>query len=361
MQATPALWQALIDADAPGLSGMRMLVGGDVLPGALAAAMERAAARVVNLYGPTETTVWSAAAELDDGQVVIGRPVANTQVFVLDGYLGPVPAGVAGELYIAGAGVARGYVNRPGLTAERFVACPFGASGARMYRTGDLARWSAGGRLEFLGRVDDQVKVRGFRIELGEIETVLAACPGVDQAVVAARPDPAGDKRLIAYIVPGEQAAVDGGTGDGTALAGAVREFVAGRLPDYMVPAAVVTLAEFPLTANGKIDRKALPAPDYAAVSSGRGPATVREEILCGVFAEVLGLDQVSVDDNFFEFGGHSLLAMRLVSRVRAVLGVKLPIRVVFEAPTVAGLVDQLGDESSPIPQLRPRRRPEEY
>ena len=222
MQATPALWQAVLAEDAGAVAGRVVLTGGDVLPAGLAAALGRVAARVVNLYGPTETTVWSAAAELGGARVVIGGPVANTQVFVLDEFLAPVPAGVAGELYIAGAGVARGYVNRADLTGERFVACPFTVAGARMYRTGDLARWARdgsgggdggdGGVLEFLGRVDDQVKVRGFRIELGEVEAVLAACPGVSQAVVAVRGDGAGDRRLVAYVVPG-------GAGDGEGMA----------------------------------------------------------------------------------------------------------------------------------------------
>jgi acyl carrier protein len=271
-------------------------------------------------------------------------------VYVRAGPLEPGPAGVAGELYVAGAGLARGYAGRAALTAERFVGCPF-AAGDRMYRTGDLARWTAGGQLEYLGRADDQVKIRGFRIEPGEIEAVLAACPGVAQAVVTAREDGPGGKRLVGYIVP----AAGDGPGPGGDLAAAAREHAAARLPGYMVPSVIVVLDELPLNVNGKVNRRALPAPGYQAPVGRRGPATVREELLCGVFAEVLGLDQVSPDDNFFDLGGHSLLATRVVSRVRVVLGAELPIRVLFEAPTVAELASRLSDQKKSRPALKPR------
>ncbi|MCW7946082.1 hypothetical protein AAW14_29830, partial [Streptomyces hygroscopicus] len=302
-----------------------------------------------NHYGPSETHLVTAHTLPGDvarwgATAPIGRPIWNTQVYVLDPGLAPVPPGVTGELYIAGAALARGYWDRPGLTAERFVANPFGAAGERMYRTGDLVRWNAAGELEYLGRADSQVKVRGMRVELGETETVLAGHPDVSQAAVALRTDGPGDGRLVGYVVPVPGHEVDV-PALRTYLAGIT--YLAGALPEHMVPSAIVVMDALPLTPSGKVDRRALPAPAIDTASSGRGPRTPQEEILCGVFAEVLGMARVGIDSNFFDLGGHSLLATRLINRVHDLLGVELSIRSVFEAPTVAGLAERLGVDAS--------------
>ncbi|WP_338900577.1 amino acid adenylation domain-containing protein [Streptomyces sp. TG1A-60] len=305
-------------------------VGGEAVPVAL---WQRLAGlrdtEAFNLYGPTESTVDALVGRIGDSErPLVGRPVAGTRAYVLDGLLQPVPPGVTGELYLAGGGLARGYLGSPGLTAERFVADPFGAPGSRLYRTGDLARWTADGRLDYLGRADDQVKIRGFRIEPAEIESALAAHPTVGQALVTVRQD-GTRKLLVAHVVPSSAGTVP--------EPAALRAHVAARLPDHMVPAAVVALDRFPELANGKLDRSALPTPDFSAQSSGRAPATPVEKTLCAVFADVLGLGQVGVDDDFFALGGDSIVAMQLVGRARTA-GVRITPRLVFRHRTVAAL-----------------------
>ncbi|HEV2799878.1 MAG TPA: condensation domain-containing protein [Pyrinomonadaceae bacterium] len=305
--------------------------------------------RLHNLYGPTEAavdvTAWECVREA--GEVVpIGRPIANTQIYILDADLHPVPVGVAGELYIAGAGLARGYLNRPELTAERFLPDPFGAAGGRLYRTGDRARFLSDGSIEYLGRVDYQVKVRGFRIELGEVEAALAAHPQVNEAVVVAREDEEGDRRLVAYLVAAVESIGGVEKANVAARVKELRAHLAQRLPDYMIPAHYVWLENLPLTPNGKVDRRALPAPDKAGDESGFvAPCTPVEEIVAGLFAAVLKVERVGLYDNFFELGGHSLLATQLTSRVREAFGVEVPLRTLFEEPTVSALAATIETE----------------
>ncbi|MEU1400656.1 amino acid adenylation domain-containing protein, partial [Micromonospora zamorensis] len=311
---------------------------------------------LIHGYGPTEATVFTTCYRVDrstphTGQMPIGRPLTNTEVFVMDENGSLLPPGVPGELWVGGPGLARGYWNRPALTEERFIKHPFSDDHqARVYRTGDVVRWRADGLLEFVGRVDDQVKIRGFRIELGEIEAVLGRFPGLSQVTVIVREDQPGDKRLVAYVV-----AETGNHGVDTE---ALRIHAAGLLPDYMVPSAFVVLERLPLTTNGKLDWRALPAPVYEAEVGGRGARNPREEILCGLFAEILGVSAVGIDDNFFELGGHSLLATRLASRIRSVLGVELVVRTLFEAPTVATLADRVAEAGVARPALTAMARP---
>ncbi|MDB4951182.1 MAG: tycC3, partial [Gemmatimonadetes bacterium] len=292
--------------------------------------------KVGNVYGPTEDTTYSTCSVVPKGalEVRIGRPLPGTRTYVLDAHLNPVPVGVAGELYLAGEGVARGYASRPDLTAERFVPDPFGPPGTRMYRTQDRVRWRADGELEYFGRTDHQVKVRGFRVELGEIGAVLGAHPAVAEAVVVARPH-GGDLRLVAYVVPRPGAPADDA---------ALRVHLEGRLPAYMVPATLVWLDRLPLTSTGKIDRNALPEPEWghAATASLTPPRTPVEQVLAEQWREVLGVERVGRESNFFQLGGHSLLATRVVSRLREVFGVELPVRALFERPTLAGLAERI-------------------
>jgi nonribosomal peptide synthetase CepB len=416
VHVTAGLFAVLADQAPDCFAGVReVLTGGDVVSVAAVAKVAQACPQVAvrHLYGPTEITLCATWFVLAAGQAVgpvlpIGRPLGSRQVYVLDAFLQPVPPGVVGELYIAGAGLARGYLNRAGLTAERFVACPFGG-GRRMYRTGDLGRWTVQGQLVFGGRADAQVKVRGFRVEPGEVEAALAACPGVGQAAVVVREDRPGDRRLVGYVAPvtggvavaggtggvaaaggsdgagngagaggvavaggiggtgngagagGSDGAGDGagagagagagggagggavagggaGGGGGVVLDGVVlRELVAARLPEYMVPAAVVVLDGLPVTVNGKLDRAALPAPDFAGRAGGRAPATPAEQLLCTLFGEVLGLPQVGADDSFFDLGGDSIMSMQLVALAHRA-GLAMTPQDVFEQETPAGL-----------------------
>jgi amino acid adenylation domain-containing protein len=327
------------------LHHMTMVLAGEALPPALARQWA-SKHRLFNAYGPTETTVCATAhlCTTEEGSIVpIGRPIDNMQIYVLDSHLQPVPIGVAGEIYIGGTGVARGYLNRPELNAERFIADRFSADpDAQLYKTGDLGRWLSNGEVEYLGRNDFQVKIRGFRIELGEIEARLLACKGVHEAVVVAREDVPGDKRLVAYVVPEDGHELD---------AAGLRAQLSSVLADYMVPAAFVSLPAFPLNSNGKLDRRALPAPTLTSVVTRtyEAPRNAVEEVLAGIWSELLGVNQLGIRDNFFELGGHSLLATQVVSRIRETFQMELPLRVLFEAPSVAGLSEAMrsmyGDE----------------
>jgi len=334
MQATPATWQMLADDGWPGAPGLRALCGGEALSRALATQIADRTAELWNMYGPTETTIWSSCQEVAAGEdVTLGRPIGNTRMYVLDRSLNPAPAGVAGELFIGGAGLAQGYRGRPDLTAERFVADRFTEPGGRLYRTGDVVRWQADGELEFLGRSDQQVKVRGFRIEPGEVEAALRADPAVGAAVVVAA-GPQHDRRLAAYLVPADP---DEGLPPVTRLRDAVRA----ALPEYMVPSVIVAIAELPLTPNGKIDRAALPAPGHTRPDLAdifTAPRTTTERLLAEIWAGLLGVERVGIHDDFFELGGHSLLATRMTNQIRVATGAELALAAVFDRPTVASL-----------------------
>ncbi|WP_371514923.1 amino acid adenylation domain-containing protein, partial [Mycobacterium sp. 1164966.3] len=339
-----------------GLESMALVVAGEACPVELV--QRWAPGRVlVNAYGPTEATVYAAisaplsAGSVQKAAVPIGAPAPGAALFVLDAGLRRVSAGVVGELYVAGAGVAYGYVGRAGLTASRFVACPYGGpdgAGAphqRMYRTGDLVRWGADGQLIYLGRADDQVKIRGYRIELGEVQAALAALDGVDRAAVIAREDRPGDKRLVGYVT-------------GTADPVEIRSTLSEQLPAYMVPAAIVVVDALPLTVNGKLDKRALPAPEYGGADRYRAPSNAAEELLADMYAQVLGLQRVGADDSFFDLGGDSLLAMRLVGAVNAGLDARLEVQDLFEAPTVAQLASRMGAGGDGVEPLVPVQRP---
>ncbi|HLK56986.1 MAG TPA: amino acid adenylation domain-containing protein, partial [Chthonomonadaceae bacterium] len=365
VKLTPAhveLLSQMLPAEVVGESARTLVIGGEALT-AEHLAFWRANAphvRLINEYGPTETVVGCCIYEAPphvalSGAIPIGRPIANTRLFILNPQMQPVPVGVSGELYIGGAGLARGYLNRAELTAEKFVPDPFSSEpGARLYRTGDLCRFLPDGNIAFQGRIDHQVKVRGFRIELGEIESALREYPAISEAVVLAREDVVGDKRLVAYVVSNSENAVS---------VSALREYLKARLPEYMVPSAFVLLEALPLNANGKVDRKALPAPEMGAVTEQEyvAPRTPIEAGVAEVWSEVLRLESVGAHANFFELGGHSLLATQVISRLRSAFQVELPLRALFEAPTVAELAARVeqarGEERISAPPLLPTSR----
>ncbi|WP_326682200.1 non-ribosomal peptide synthetase [Streptomyces sp. NBC_01237] len=362
---TSGLFGALVE-NPDCFAGIReVLTGGDVVPpAAVGRILDRHPGLTVRaMYGPTETTTCSTRFSMSGpqavpGRVPIGTPMDNTRLYVLDGQLQPVPTGVRGELYIAGSGVSRGYGGQPGLTAERFTAEPWGPPGSRMYRTGDIVRWRSDGTLDFVGRADAQVKIRGFRVEPAEVECSLTTLPEVGQAFVTAHEDRAGDRRLVAYLVP---------HGAGLDVAG-VQDRVAAALPDYLVPSAYVVLDRLPLTGNGKVDRRALPEPEFETGTGYTAPRTPTEEILVELMGELLGRARVGAHDNFFDLGGHSLLATRLVNRVRTHLGAELGVADLFEAPTAAALGARLGSghgasrtRSALLPAARPCPLPLSY
>ncbi|MCB8978818.1 MAG: amino acid adenylation domain-containing protein [Ardenticatenaceae bacterium] len=337
MQATPTTWRLLLAAGWAGSPTLKILCGGEALPPALANELVDKGRSLWNLYGPTETTIWSACYQITGpvSKVPIGRPIANTQIYVLDTQRQPVPIGVIGEIYIAGDGLARGYYGRPELTSERFVADPWG--NGRMYKTGDQGRWLADGNIEFLGRNDHQVKVRGYRIELGEIEANLNRHPGVGQAVLTTHRDASESSALVAYIIPADKTAPPASDD--------LRAYLGESLPDYMIPHLFIFLETYPLTPNGKIDRKVLPAPEREQLSQTHhfvAPGTAFEEVLAEVWEEVLNLAPIGIHDNFFNLGGHSLLATQVVSRIRDRFEIALPVRHLFEAPTIAQLADRV-------------------
>ncbi|HEV2735462.1 MAG TPA: condensation domain-containing protein, partial [Longimicrobiaceae bacterium] len=360
VKLTPAhlglLAEQLTEAEAAA-AARTLVVGGEALPAELAAYWRRVApgTTVVNEYGPTETVVGCIVYRKTDagggaGSVPIGRPIAGTRAYVAGAGMQPVPTGVPGELYLGGAQVGRGYGGRPGLTAERFVPDPFGSEpGARLYRTGDRVRWLASGEMEYLGRTDFQVKVRGFRIEPGEVESALLEHPAAREALVMQREDAPGQRQLVAYVVPAD--------GAGSSVP-ELRAHLHAVLPEHMVPAAFVVLESLPLTPNGKVDRRALPKPEQGGAPGRVAPRTATEVVLAGIWADVLGVENVWADDNFFELGGHSLLVTRVVSRVRKALGVKVPLRTLFDVRTVSALARRIDDlRSDGSPAAPPVRR----
>jgi len=348
MQATPSSWAMLLDNRWEGGSQLKILCGGEALPKKLADQLLCRSFSLWNMYGPTETTIWSAICQVSANwdSVPLGRPIDNTQTYILDAHLQPVPIGVPGEIYISGDGLARGYLKHPDLTAEKFLPNPFSKqAGTCLYRTSDIARYLPDGNIEFLGRIDNQVKIRGYRIELGEIESVLSQHPSVREVVVLAREDNPGDRRLVAYVVTNREQ---------PCTTSEMRNFLKQKLPEYMVPSTFVLLEAMPLTSNRKVDRRALPLPDQSrpelekAFVASRTPV---EQILADIWREVLKQERVGIHDNFFDLGGHSLLATQVMSRIRDAFQTDIPLRALFEKPTIEELamavIHHGGDQTS--------------
>ncbi|MBR8837279.1 MAG: amino acid adenylation domain-containing protein [Stigonema ocellatum SAG 48.90 = DSM 106950] len=357
MQATPASWRMLLAGGWTGSPQLKILCGGEGLTSDLARQLLEKGATVWNLYGPTETTIWSTvfqvkAAELSYPLVPIGRPIANTQIYILDEHLQPVPTGVLGELYIGGVGVARGYLNRPELTAERFIVNPF-SPGSRCYKTGDLARYLHDGNIEYVSRIDNQVKIRGFRIELGEIENILSAHPQVEEAVVITRSDRPEEIQIVAYLTAQQE----------QPTLHTLRDFLRQKLPDYMVPTAFVILDTLPLTPSGKVDRRALPKPTVSSFSQHNefvAPRNDTEQELAKIWSEILKIQPVGVKDNFFEIGGNSLSAMHLIASIGQQFGKELPLSAILTNPTIeefANLLDTSEEtfDNSPLIPIQPK------
>lgn len=347
MQATPATWRLLLEAGWQGKPDLKMLCGGEALGRELANQLLTKGASLWNLYGPTETTIWSTLGQVEaaEGAVSIGRPIANTRVYVLDAFMAPVPIGVVGEIYIGGAGVARGYLHRPELTRERFLADPF-CAGQVLYRTGDQGWYQPDGTLRYQGRNDQQIKLRGFRIEPGEIEAVLSTHPAVQAAVVVMREDSPGNPYLVAYVRPGEREKIESGE---------LRAWLKRSVPEYMLPAAFVYLAVFPLTPNGKLDRRALPAPDGSVAEEAReAPRTRGEQLMLAAWQHILGCREIGIHQDFFDLGGHSLIAPGLLAHINQTFHVDLPLRAFLATPSIAGLSQLIADTQAGKPLAVP-------